>query len=226
MTSVLRAHPERIVIALAAIAWLSMFAEAAAARRLSCCGPHPSTARDFASWIAMAGAMMLPTTVYAVRDVAMRSYYNRRLRAVFGYIVGYLCCWLMTGAVFSFLRKSPVAHDLRTAAGLFLLAGAWVMLPIRSQWFARCHRQIPLSPSGLRADLDTARQGIVHGIPCIYTCWLPMFACAITGHDLLVMTGGTILALAEKRMYRLNRKPLVIGTLALAAWVTLRSFFM
>ena len=49
-----------------------------------------------------------------------------------------------------------------------------------------------------------------------------MFACGITGHDLVVMTGGAVLAIAEKRMFRLRRKPLVIGCFALAAWIFVR----
>jgi hypothetical protein len=49
-----------------------------------------------------------------------------------------------------------------------------------------------------------------------------MFACGITGHDLVVMIGGTVLTIAEKRMFRLNRKPLVIGSVALAGWIFVR----
>jgi hypothetical protein len=49
-----------------------------------------------------------------------------------------------------------------------------------------------------------------------------MFACGITGHDLIVMTGGTVLTIAEKRMFRLNREPLVIGSFAIAAWVLVK----
>jgi hypothetical protein len=116
----------------------------------------------------------------------------------------------------------PLAHDLRTAATLCLLAAAWAALPVRALWFMRCHRQIPLSPSGLRADLDAVRQGSVHGIPCLKMYWPLMFACGITGHDLIVMTGGTVLAVAEKRMFRLKRKPLVYGCFALAAWILAR----
>jgi predicted metal-binding membrane protein len=219
MITALKTHPERIVLTIAALSWISMLGQAAVARRLSCCEPHPTMASDFTSWITMVGAMMLPTTISAVRDVAIRSYRSRRLRSVVGYICGYMTCWILAGAAFAFLRMYPLAHDLRTAACLCLLAGAWALLPVRTLWFARCHRQIPMCPSGRRADLDTFRQGLVHSTPCIKMCWLPMFACAITGHDLIVMIGGTILTVAETRMFRLKRMPLVIGSFALAMWI-------
>ncbi len=98
----------------------------------------------------MVGAMMLPTTAPAVRDIATRSYRSRRSRSVLEYLCGYMACWLLAGVAFAFLRTCPLAHDLRTAATLCLLAAAWAVLPARALWFVRCHRQIPLCPSGPR----------------------------------------------------------------------------
>ncbi len=199
-----------------------MVGEAAGAKRLSCCEQYPTRAADLALWMVMVGAMMLPTTTAAVRDVAQRSYRSMRPRVVSGYIVGYLACWILAGAVFSILRIYPVAHDLRTAALLCLFAAAWMRFPIHTRWFMQCHRQIPLCPSGPRADLDAFRQGAVHGTPCLKMCWPLMFACAITGHDFVVMIGGSVLAAVEKRMFRLDRKPLVLGAFALAAWILVK----
>jgi predicted metal-binding membrane protein len=195
----LQSRPDRLVIAIAVLSWVWMLGEAAAAQRLSCCGPHPTQAADLISWIVMVGAMMLPTTALAVRDVATRSFRSRRLRVVLEYILGYTACWILVGTVFALLRRYPLAHDLRTAAAMCLLAAAWAMLPVRAHWFVRCHRQIPLCPSGPRSDLDAFRQGAVHGAPCIKTCWPLMFACGITGHDLVVMIGGAVLAPTFRR---------------------------
>jgi len=222
MISVFKAHPERLVIAIAAFCWGWMFWEAMAAQRLSCCRPHPTAAADFASWMVMVGAMMLPTTTSSLHDVAARSYRHRRPRAVLEYALGYATCWILLGAVFAVLRIYSLAHDLRTAAVLCILAAAWAVLPVRRLWFVRCHRQIPLCPAGPRADLDAVRQGAVHGIPCMKMCWPLMLACAVTGHDLVLMTGGAILAFTEKRMFRLNRKPLVLGSIALSAWILVK----
>jgi predicted metal-binding membrane protein len=222
MITALKMQPDRLVLAVAALLWVWMLWEAAAARRISCCEPSPTTAADLTSWMVMVGAMMLPTTMPAVRDIATRSYRSRRARAVLAYLFGYLACWLLAGVVFALFRTCPLAHDLRTAATLCLLAAAWAVLPARALWFVRCHRQIPLCPTGPRADIDAVRQGAVHGVPCLKMCWPLMFACAITGHDLIVMAGGTVLALVEKKMFRLRRKPLVIGCFALAAWIFAR----
>jgi predicted metal-binding membrane protein len=210
---------------LAALLWLWMLGDAASMRRISCCEPFPTSVADFTSWMVMVGAMMLPTTTPAVRDVATRSYRNRRPRAVLGYLFGYLTCWLLAGIVFVYLRTYPLAHDLRTAATLCILAAVWVALPARALWLVRCHRQIPLCPTGPHADLDAIHQGAVHGVPCLKICWPMMFACGITGHDLVVMTGGTVLAIAEKRMFRLRRRPLVIGCIVLAAWISVKCLF-
>jgi len=225
MITALRNHPDRLVLAVAAVLWIWMLGEAAVARRISCSGPCSTKAMDLTLWMVMVGAMMLPTTAPAVQDVALRSYRSRRLLAVLEYLLGYLVCWLLAGVGFTFLRMCPLAHDLRTAAVLCLLAAAWAVLPVRALWFMRCHRQILLCPSGTRADLDAVRQGVVHGLPCLKMCWPLMFACGITGHDLIVMAGGTALAVAEKRMFRLNRQPLVFGCFALAVWIFARWLF-
>lgn len=222
MMASLQSRPDRLVILAAAGSWVWMIGEAAAARRLSCCAPHPTAAVDLMSWTLMVGAMMLPTTIPAVRDVATRSFRSKRIRVVLEYVLGYTACWILAGVLFLLLRLSPLAHDLRTAAVLCLAAAAWIALPIRARWFAGCHRQIPLCPYGARADLDAFRQGAVHGGPCVRMCWPLMFACAVTGHDLVVMIGGATMAVAEKRMFRLNRKPLILGSFALAAWITVK----
>ncbi len=219
MMAGLQARPDRVVIAIAVLSWTWMLGEAATAQRLSCCEPYPSRSDDLGSWILMVGAMMLPTAIPAIRDVATRSYRRRRILAVLEYILGYTACWLPVGVAFVLLRSCEFAHDLRAAVALCLLAAAWALLPIRAYWFVRCHRQIPLCPAGARADLDAMRQGAVHGVPCIKMCWPLMFACAISGHDLALMIGGASLAAAEKRMFRLDRKPLVLGALALGAWI-------
>jgi predicted metal-binding membrane protein len=213
---------ERLVLAIASLSWGCMIFEAGGSGRLSCCEPHPTTVVEIRAWMLMVAAMMLPTTTFAVRDVAIRSFRSRRLRAVLGYLSGYMTCWFLAGTVFLLIRLHPLAHDTRIAAALCLLSAFWAMLPARALWFTRCHRQIPLCPSGLRADLDTFHQGAFHGTFCVKMCWPLMFACGITGHDIVVMIGGAALAVSEKRMFRLDRKPLVLGALTLGVWVLVK----
>src|SRR6185369_11084639 len=155
-------------------------------------------------------------------DVAARSYRNRRWRAVLGYLVGYAACWIGLGAIFAVLRLWPWAHSLTTAAALCFVSAAWAFVPARALCFARCHRQIPLAPVGLRADVDVFRQGVVQCVPCIKMCWMLMVACAITGHDLALMAGGTLMTTAEMRMFRLNRRFIVLGSVGLGMWVIVK----
>jgi predicted metal-binding membrane protein len=219
MRLTLRTHPERLALGLVALSWGWMLVEAAAARSFSCCTPHPSPAADLLAWIAMTVAMMVPTTLASLRDVATRSYRVRRVRAVLEYLLGYLTWWLVLGVVVVAARQLwPAMHDLRLAAALCVGAAVWALIPARERWFQRCHRRIPLCPIGWRADLDALRQGAVNGAPCVAMCWPLMVACTITGHNLAMMLGGTALALLEKRMFRLERRPLVLGALSLAIW--------
>lgn len=218
-----RSTLERLIIAISVLSWGWMIFEAVSSRRLSCCTPHPTLVVEFRSWILMIAAMMLPNTAFAIRDVADRSFRTRRPRAVLGYISGYLLCWILGGMVFLLIRLHPLAHDLRMAAMTCLFASLWTFLPQRALWRMDCHRQIPLCPSGLQADLDTVRQGVLHGTSCVKMCWPLMFACGISGHDLPMMFGGSVLAVSEKRMFRLDRKPLILGSLILGAWMFAKS---
>jgi predicted metal-binding membrane protein len=222
MKTTFHVQPDRIIIGLSTIAWLWMLGEAAAARRLACCGPHPSAAEDMVAWLGMVVSMMMPTTIPAVRDIAARSYRVRRLRAVSGYLLGYMACWLTLGVAFVALRQFTVAHASRSDTVLCLIGAVWALLPTRRLWFLQCHRQIPLCPVGFRADLDAFRQGTVNGVFCVAMCWPLMIACALSGHSLALMVGGMALVVFEKRMFRLKRWPLVLGALLLAACTLMR----
>ena len=203
---------------LAAGCWIEMIRHHTAGEHLASDPSALTLAGDFLPWMAMVGAMMLPITIPAVDDVMRRSYRRRRLIAAMEYVVGYMACWGMVGAIFVLLRLHPRMHDRHLAALGCLLAALWALLPVRRVWFAQCHRQIPLCPEGWRADWDAVRQGATHGIPCVKMCWLLMVACGISEHDWVMMIGGAALAVLEKRMFRLNRAPIVVGSLALAAW--------
>jgi hypothetical protein len=49
-----------------------------------------------------------------------------------------------------------------------------------------------------------------------------MMACGVSEHDWVMMIGGTTLAIWEKRMFRLNRAPILVGSLTLAAWLVVK----
>jgi hypothetical protein len=222
MIAQINPHPHRVVLAISVFCWAWMLSGTANGQRLSCCGRDSSRFGDFVSWMGMVGAMMLPTTIWAVQDVAIRSYHDRRMRAIVGYIFGYVICWIFIGVVFVIFRLWPIAHDVRTAVFFCLISAAWSLLPCRNLWFMHCHRQIPLCPSGPRADFDVLRQGLIHGRPCINACWPLMFACGISGHDFIVMICGAILAITEKRMFRFSGAPAAVCSWALAGWLLIK----
>ncbi len=214
-----------IVYPLAAVCWIGMILLHAAWGHFASDSTVLRPAADFLAWMLMAGAMMLPTTLPAVDDVTRRSYRRRRLIAAVEYVAGYMACWGTAGALFVLLRLHPLAHDRGAATLACLLAALWALLPERRIWFAQCHRQIPLCPAGWRADWDAFRQGTTQGVPCVKMCWLLMLACGISEHDWVMMIGGTILAVREKRTFRLNRSPILVGSLALAVWLLVRVTF-
>jgi predicted metal-binding membrane protein len=214
----LSSHPERLVMALVVAAWAWILGHAALAQRMSCCPPQPTVAQECMAWTAMIVAMMLPTTLPGVRDVAARSYRHRRIRAVVAFSAGYLAWWILLGAGMICLRQFDFAHDQRLGTALCVLSAAWVLLPIREQWWRSCHRTIALCPVGWRADCDAFRQGAMNGWPCVATCWPLMAACTVTGHNLIVMVVGSFLTSLEKQMFRLQRLPLLGGALLLAVW--------
>jgi predicted metal-binding membrane protein len=202
---------------LVAIAWSWMVVEAMRGHRFACCGSWPGWPEEAAGWLAMVCAMMLPTTLGSQRDVARRSYRVRRTRAVAAYIAGYLLVWASLGIAVVAVRQLPATHLPLVAPSLCIAHAIWVLLPVRQRWFTACHRQIPLHPVGGRADVDAAHQGLAHGTPCAAMCWPLMIACTATGHAAGMMVGGAALVVVEKRMFRLRRSPLVVGSLALAA---------
>jgi hypothetical protein len=212
----MKKRPEHLAVALAAVAWLWMLVRAVQSQRLSCCAACTSGLEELAGWTAMVVAMMFPNTLDALREVSARSYRQRRLRAVCCYLFGYVAWWTILGLLVLGARQFRFTHDPRIAIVLCTFAAGWVLLPARERWHRLCHRSIALFPVGWRADRDTLRQGAIHAWPCAAACWPLMVACAVTGHHLLLMLGGTILGSFEKRMFRFRRQPLIVGALLLA----------
>jgi hypothetical protein len=207
-------HPERLALALAALAWAWMVGHAAVAHRFACCASTPSWPEDLLGWTAMVAAMMVPARLAQLRDVAARSYRARRLRAVVAYLLGYFAWWVALGIAVCTARG--LAVPLPGATAFAVLAAGWALLPIRERWHRRCHRRIPLYPLTWRADLSAFHQGAVNGAPCAAMCWPLMVACTITNHNLIMMVVCTALVAFESRMRRLRRAPLVLGALGVA----------
>lgn len=179
-------HPEWWALAISAAAWLAIL-QPHAHHRLGA----------FTMWTLMTLAMMLPAVVHPMRTAAERSLWRRRQRAIAGFLVGYLACWLLMGIV--------VMHiDVRFGAAIaFALAGAWQLTRQKRIALTACHRTMPLAPRGWRADRDCMRYGWSIGTRCVASCGLMMIACALSGHALVATAFVTAILWIE----RYTRRP-------------------
>jgi predicted metal-binding membrane protein len=151
----------------------------------------------------MIGAMMLPMAAMAARHVAFRSFRERRGRALAAFLVGYASVWLAVGPLYLaagiVARLAAGGWALAPLGAALALAAAWQSAPAKRRALRRCHRTVPLAPSGLRADLDCLRFGLAHGRACVVSCWALMLVPAAAGHQVLPMLLVALVALAERR---------------------------
>lgn len=207
-------HPEWWALAISAAAWGIMLLGAAHS--------HAAAVRQqLFAWMVMTVAMMLPTVAPQMRWTAQGSFWHRRHRAIAGFVAGYLVPWLALGLLASLLLSVRWMHAAAVPVGLFLLATGWQQTTMYRSARRACHRTIPLTPLGWRADRDCLRYGLLIGTACVRSCWPLMLACAFTGHGLVAMTVGCLLSLLEGRssgLCRPSSRLLVAGTLGLALY--------
>jgi predicted metal-binding membrane protein len=176
---------------------------------------------EFLNWSIMVVAMMVPIMLDPLRWVAFQSFRHRRHRAILLFLVGFLLPWMAVGVVVAWLPTFDWGRNPLMASGLFGLAALWVLVPVRRNALVFCHLRIPLAPSGWNADRDCLRFSLIVGASCVATCGFLMMACAITGHNLVAMLGGTVLGALEFRSFRQPTSLLLAGTLMLAGWFLL-----
>jgi len=215
------ARPEVLSFPLALCAWISMLGEAWSGGTLSCCRSTPTAGDESRGWVLMVIAMMLPTATPVFRSVSNRSYRSRRWRSVVGCMLGYLAVWMAPLPVLLAIRLHPVGTAWWLPTLSCALGAVWALHPARRRWFAKCHREIPLCPVGIGADRDAIKQGVLTATGCVAGCWPLMLACAFTGHDLVMMAGGTALAFHERRAFRYEPTMLVAAASALGLWTCL-----
>ena len=196
-------------------AWATMLT--GAGHRHSSLGVVGAQPQLFA-WMTMSVAMMLPAVVPQMRWTAQGSFWHRRHRAIAGFVAGYLVPWCALGLLVSLLLTARWTHSPAVPLSLFLLAAAWQRTPVYRVARRACHRTIPLAPLGWRADRDCLRYGFMIGTACVRSCWPLMLACAATGHGLIAMAGGCLLAVLEGWSPRPSARTLTAGTLGLALY--------
>ncbi len=212
-------HPEWWSLVLVALAWGTMVSHAS--ERQEHVHHTMPVQVEFLNWCLMVVAMMVPIMLDPLRWVAFQSFRHRRHRAILLFLIGFLLPWMSVGVVVAWLPALDWGHNPLLASGLFALAALWVLIPVRRQALVFCHLRIPLAPSGWAADRDCLRFSLIVGASCIATCGFLMLACAVTGHNLIAMLGGTVLGALEFRSFRPPTLHIFVGALMLAVWFLL-----
>jgi len=151
-------------------------------------------------WMLMVLAMMLPVIAPHARQVAVRSLWPRRHRAMACYLAGYLAVWAVTGAaIVAALHGVGWPHPpaVVTVAAL-ACAALWQTSPPRRRVMRRCGNVRIGAVRGLAADRDCAAAGWRAGLRCAFTCGPVMLAMAVGHHYPALMAGLLVLLLTER----------------------------
>jgi predicted metal-binding membrane protein len=195
-----RRHPEHGVVLAAAAAWVAMGLSRADS-------PHAHPGAPVVGlvpllwWTIMCVAMMVPSTLPAVRHVASNSLRWRRQRAITWFVTAYVSVWVAFGSV-----TVPIVGVLQghLRAGVIVaaalgVAALWHFLPYQGQFRRSCHRIVPLPPTGWRAAKGDLRFGLQHGVACLGVCWpLMLVAATVHRHNPLWMLALTVVVLTVK----------------------------
>ena len=214
--------PEFWMLAVSAVVWVAL------ALRTGAHIHHAGIAGNWWHWMMMVAAMMLPLQIQAVRWTAERSLWPRRHRAILGFLIGYLGLWAIVGAVFSWVATVyAIPHRIgwmQGAAVGLLIETLWLLSPWKRFAAHMCHRALPLSPAGWRADRDCLAYGWTIGYGCALNCWPLMLLCWLAGHTFPVIVLGFGVACVDRYVtadYRLcaTATAIVGSALGVVSWV-------
>ena len=177
--------PDLWMLSLSLVAWIAL------AARVRVHVHQMGVAANWWHWMLMVAAMMLPLQIDGVRLTAERSLWSRRHRAIALYLFGYLSVWALAGALLACAFMSwEILHRIDWTAGAaigFFVAAAWLLSPWKPIAARMCHRTLPLSPTGWRADRDCIAYGWIAGCGCAFNCWPLMLVCWLSGHSFIAM---------------------------------------
>ncbi len=141
--------------------------------------PVHSRAASFAAmWLAMAVAMMVPTTLRPMMRAADGS-----SRRAFAYAAGFALVWLVAG-IPAYLVMNAVAWTPFWIAAAWFVAGMYQTLPAMRRNLRSC--------GSIRYAHDPLRYGVRQGARCVTSCWPLMIAVMVTA----MAIPGTVLPLA------------------------------
>jgi predicted metal-binding membrane protein len=202
-------HPEWAATAVALSGWVLLITLLARG--------HHRHSPDLQHWVAMSVAMMVPSTLPAVRGIAFTSLWSRRHRAAGIFVASYVAVWTAFGAVAIPVRTLLPFGGPTPLAGALVLAAAWELAPAKRRALRACLLSDPIPPRGWKADVGCARAGVVYGRRCVVACWalmLAMLAPGVVSLPLMLLVAGIVGA--EKLLVRGTRltaaaSPILLG---------------
>jgi len=160
------------------------------------------------AWVLMLVAMMGPLLVPMITYVAAGSFVDRRNRAVGLFVAGYAAVWTPVAgsgfAALSLLHAFSVVFGVAAYGGLAgaVTAALWQLSNSKQRALNRCHGVRPLRASGLAADGDAFKFGLLHGSRCVRACAPTMFLTMVGAHGLITMAVVFMVLLAERTASR------------------------
>lgn len=191
----------------------------------------------FLMWLAMIGAMMLPTaapmiTTYAeIADTAARQ--GKRVAPIAIVVGGYLTVWAGFAVLATLAQWAAVAALVLTphmtaaspvlVGALFLIAGLYQFTPLKHACLTRCRSPFPvLFGRWSERPADIFRLGLDEGINCLGCCWalmLLMFAVGVM--NIVWMVALAIVSMVERLTTGRtvpNAVGIVLVLIGLATW--------
>jgi predicted metal-binding membrane protein len=153
-------------------------------------------------WAVMVVAMMSPVLSAPICHIRLRSFTDRRTRAVTLFVFIYLMFWMALGSILLAIKLATTVflpQSYLPLAGVALIAVVWQFSPIKQLCLNRCHAHGQLSAFGLSADFDALRFGTTHGIWCAGSCWaLMLFPMLLPRGHVASMAAVAILIFSER----------------------------
>ena len=229
------------IVALSALAWLSLWAWSASpwGRYLHHDGgvaPLPMEALLFSlGWVLMIVAMMLPSSVPLVLTFAAIT--SRRARPgmlvallLAGYLVVWsgfgLAAWVLDRGIHAAVDALPwLAERPQLIMGATLaVAGLWQFSPLRERCLDECRSPLGFVMNhwrGVAPPRESFRMGVAHGAFCVGCCWslmLVMFAVGMGSVAAMLALGA--LTAVERNLPRGRRltRPIGVALILLAVY--------
>lgn len=193
-------HPEWLVVGATGLGWAGLAVGAATEPAMIVGHPEAhSVAQAVVHSEVMALAMMAPLAARRVRELCVSSLWRRRYRAGSAYLVGYVACWTVVGALMM-LGAQRLAELVGRVPAVVATAALAVVIASSTghrRRLLRCHAGRPLALRGWAADRDCLLEGTALAGRCVASTWAVMLM-AMVQHGLLVMIAATVYLVAER----------------------------